>query len=89
MNIMIWLFAGAIAGWVSLSYMKLNEDRGMIVSIIIGMVGGLLGGNVLAPMLGAAMETPNDFNLFALGVALASAGGCLIAGNLLSTRYGV
>jgi uncharacterized membrane protein YeaQ/YmgE (transglycosylase-associated protein family) len=89
MNIMIWVLAGGVAGWVGYSYMRFNEDRGMIVSIIIGIVGGFFGGNVLAPMLGAVTDTPNSFSLFSLVVALAAAAGCLAIGNLLSRRYGV
>lgn len=89
MNIMIWVLAGGVAGWVGYAYMRFNEDRGMIVSIIIGAVGGFFGGNVLAPMLGAVTDTPNSFSLFSLVVALAAAAGCLAIGNLLSRRYGV
>ena len=61
----------------------------MLVSIIIGVVGGFFGGNVLAPMLGAVTDAQNSFNLFSLVVAMASAAGCLAVGNLLSSRYGV
>lgn len=89
MNIMIWVLAGAVAGWIGYTYMKFNEDRGMIVSVIIGAVGGFFGGNVLAPMLGAVTDTPNTFSLFSLAVALAAAAGCLAIGNLVSNRYGV
>lgn len=89
MNIMIWLLAGGVAGWAGYTYMRLNEDRGMIVSIIIGVVGGFFGGNVLAPMFGAVTDTPNSFSLISLVVALAAAAGCLAIGNLLSRRYGV
>lgn len=85
MNIMIWLLAGGVAGWIGYSYVKFNEDRGMMVSVILGMVGGFFGGKVIAPMLGAA----NDFSLFSVVVALASAAACLTIGNLVSTRYGV
>jgi uncharacterized membrane protein YeaQ/YmgE (transglycosylase-associated protein family) len=90
MNIMIWVLAGGVAGWAGYTYMRFNADRGLIVSIIIGAVGGFFGGNVLAPMLGAVTEdAPNSFSLFSLVVALAAAAGCLAIGNLLSRRYGV
>ena len=51
--------------------------------------GRIFGGNVLAPMLGAVTDTPNDFSVFSMMVALASAAACLAIGNLLSNRYGV
>lgn len=89
MNIAMWVLAGGVLGWVGYAHMKANEERGMIFSIIIGMLGGLFGGNVLAPMLGAVTDTPNIFSPFALLVAAASAAACLAIGNLLSKRYGV
>ena len=89
MNIAMWVLAGGILGWLGYAHLKANEERGMIFSIIIGAVGGFFGGNVLAPMLGAAKDTPNVFSLFALLVAAASAAACLAIGNLISKRYGV
>lgn len=89
MNTMIWLLAGSVAGWVGYSYLKFNEGRGMMVSIIIGMVGGFAGGKLLAPMLGAAVSASNEFSPFSMVVAIACAGACLVIGNLVSERYGV
>lgn len=89
MNIAMWVLAGGILGWMGYTVLKFNEERGMIVSVIIGVVGGFFGGNVIAPMLGAITNAPNDFSLFSMVVALASAAGCLAIGNLVSSRYGV
>ena len=88
MNVMTWILTGGIAGWVGYSYMKLNLDRGMALSVVIGMLGGFFGGNVVAPMLGAVLNATNDFSLFSMVVALASAAACLTLGNLISERYG-
>ena len=89
MNIAMWVLAGGVLGWLGYAHLRANEERGMIFSIIIGIVGGFFGGNVLAPMLGAVTETPNIFSPFALLVAAASAAACLAIGNLLAKRYGV
>jgi len=89
MNIAMWVLAGGILGWIGYAVLKANEERGMIISIIIGVVGGFFGGNILAPMLGAVTDTPNDFSLFSLVIALASAAACLAIGNLVSNRFGV
>ena len=89
MNLAMWVLAGGLLGWIGYAYIEANKDRGMIFSIVIGMVGGFFGGNVLAPILGAATETPNIFSPFALFVAAASAAACLAIGNLLAKRYGV
>ena len=53
---------------------------------MFGAVGGFLGGNVLAPMLGAVAETPNEFSVFSMVIAVASAAACLTVASLLHRR---
>jgi len=89
MNIAMWVLAGGILGWMSYAILRASAEGGMVISIMIGVVGGFFGGNVLAPMLGAVADAPNDFSLFSMVIALASAAGCLAIGNLLSNRYRV
>ena len=89
MNSVMWILAGGIVGWVGFTYLNFNEMRGMSVSTIIGMVGGLLGGQVFAPMFGAAAAVPGDFSVMALLVALAGAAACLAAANMVYDRFGV
>jgi uncharacterized membrane protein YeaQ/YmgE (transglycosylase-associated protein family) len=89
MNIAMWVLAGAALGWISFAYLRINAARGLVLSVIIGAIGGFFGGNVIAPMLGAVTDTPNVFNLFSMSIALASAAGCLAISNLLSRRFGV
>ncbi|HEX9685554.1 MAG TPA: hypothetical protein VGA25_06870 [Burkholderiales bacterium] len=89
MNIAMWVLAGGALGWIGFAYMRANEERGMTISVIIGMLGGFFGGTVLAPMLGAPTEIPNDFSMYSLVIAMASAAACLAIGNLASKRFGV
>lgn len=90
MNIAMWILAGGILGWLGFPFIiRANTKRGSVISMVIGAVGGVCGGTVLAPMLGAVTSTPNTFSLFSLGIALASAGGCLIIWELVSSRYSV
>jgi uncharacterized membrane protein YeaQ/YmgE (transglycosylase-associated protein family) len=89
MNIPIWIIAGAVVGWIGCSMLNVNEKWGLAVSIAIGAVGGFFGGKVLAPILGAVTDTPNEFSALSLIVAMGTAAGCLVAGKLLDQRYGV
>lgn len=89
MNIAMWVLAGGILGWIGYTHLGANKERGMMISIVIGVVGGYFGGNVLAPILGAATDAANAFSMFSLFVAVASAAACLAIGNLVSNRYGV
>ena len=89
MNIAMWMLAGGVAGWMGFAYLRFNAERGMLISVIIGAAGGFIGGNVLAPMFGAAAAVPGDFSPAALFIALAAAAGCLYVGNLVQDRFGV
>jgi uncharacterized membrane protein YeaQ/YmgE (transglycosylase-associated protein family) len=89
MNIATWILAGGIIGWIGFAYFKFNPRRGMIISVIIGISGAVLGGDLLAPLLSAAMASPGDFNPLSLFTAAASAAGCLIIGDMVHSRFGV
>jgi uncharacterized membrane protein YeaQ/YmgE (transglycosylase-associated protein family) len=89
MELVLWVAAGAAMGWLAITKMGLNEQRGMIVSIIIGAVGGVIGGKLVAPLFGAVATVPGDFSLAGFFVVLASAVACLMLGNLVHNRFGV
>lgn len=88
MELVLWLLAGAVLGWVAIAYFGLNQDRGTIVSIVIGASGGIIGGKLVAPMFVAA-TAPGEFSMAALIVVLASAAACLVGGNVVHNRFGV
>lgn len=89
MNIVMWILAGGILGWVGYSFLAFNEERGMMVSIIIGGVGGFLGGKMIAPMFTAVAAVPADFSAAALFFAAGVAAAFLAVGNLVYNRWGV
>jgi len=89
MNIVVWMLAGGMLGWVGFKFAGFNEERGMVVSIIIGAVGGFLGGNMIAPMFTAAETVPGAFSVSALFFAAAVAAAALAAGNLVYKRWGM
>jgi uncharacterized membrane protein YeaQ/YmgE (transglycosylase-associated protein family) len=89
MNIIIWVLAGAAIGWVGYAGMHVNSERGLLISIIIGVAGGFFGGNVLAPIFGDAQVDPSAFSLLAFLVAVASAVGCVTITDMIYERYGV
>ena len=86
MNIAIWILAGSILGWAGYAFLAANEARGALASIIIGAIGGMAGGKLLGPLLGAS---GNEFSLLSLAVAIVGATAFLAIGNLISVRYDV
>jgi uncharacterized membrane protein YeaQ/YmgE (transglycosylase-associated protein family) len=89
MNVILWILAGGILGWVAYSYLGFNRAQGVLVSMIIGAVGGLLGGNSIAPIFNAAPAVTGDFSASALFFAAGTAAALLAAGNLAYNRWGV
>ena len=74
MNIVMWMLAGAILGWIGFTYLRFNEGRGMMISVIIGAVGGLVGGNMIAPLFTATYGA-GSFQLLRPDLRSGSRGG--------------
>ena len=89
MELVLWVAAGAAIGWLAFTKMGLNEQRGMMVSIILGAIGGVIGGKLVAPMFGAVAAVPGEFSIAGLLVVMTSAVACLLLGNLVHSRFGV
>lgn len=88
MNIFVWMLAGAVLGWIGISFLSFNEQRGTVLSMIIGATGGFLGGKFIAPMFTAAAAVPGDFNSSALLFAVGVSAAFLAIGNLVYNRFG-
>ena len=89
MNIATWVLAGGVMGWMGFVYLRFNAKRGLAISIIIGIAGGLLGGGLLAPLFGASLVNPGDFNPLSLFIAAANALGFLIVTDMVYQRFGI
>ena len=73
MNFIIWLVVGGLIGWVASMIMKTDGQQGMILNVVVGIIGAMLGGWLLAPMFGTGTIKQNDFSLAGLGVLAAGA----------------
>lgn len=89
MNLTMWIAAGAILGWVGFAIVGFNEARGMIVSVIIGAVGGVIGGHLIAPMFSEVAAVPAQFSVSALVFAAAAAVTLLFVGNEVNNRWDI
>ena len=89
MNIIMWMVAGAALGWAGYAVLHFNESRGMLISMIIGVAGGVAGGKLVAPMFGVIDSIPEVFSMAALICALASAAVVLFVGDKVHARFGV
>jgi uncharacterized membrane protein YeaQ/YmgE (transglycosylase-associated protein family) len=58
MNIIIYLIAGAIVGYIASRIMNTNSQQGLILDIVVGVIGAFLAGYFISPLLG--IGTIND-----------------------------
>ncbi len=71
MNLIIWLIMGGVIGWLASIVMRSNE--GLLLNIVVGIVGALLGGWLISPLVGAATINQGDFSIAGLGVSFLGA----------------
>ena len=83
MNLIIWLIAGGIIGWVASLVMRTDAQQGMILNVVVGVVGALIGGWLLSPMVGAGTVNEGDLSLMGLLVSLGGAIILLFVVNLI------
>jgi uncharacterized membrane protein YeaQ/YmgE (transglycosylase-associated protein family) len=89
MNTFLWVMAGAALGWASYSFLGMSEGRGKMAAMVIGAIGGVLGGKLLAPMLTSPAAVPTDFSTSALVLAMLMATVVLFIGNVVYKRWDV
>ncbi|KRB73560.1 MULTISPECIES: GlsB/YeaQ/YmgE family stress response membrane protein [Oxalobacteraceae] len=83
MNFIIWIVVGGILGWLASLVMRTDASQGMFLNIIVGIVGALLGGWLLAPLFGTGTINQNDFSISSLLVSFLGAVILLAIVNLL------
>ncbi|MBI3175308.1 MAG: GlsB/YeaQ/YmgE family stress response membrane protein [Chloroflexi bacterium] len=58
MNLIIYLIAGAIVGYIASRIMRTNSQQGLLLDIVVGVIGAFLAGYFISPMVG--IGTIND-----------------------------
>ncbi len=58
MNLIIYLIAGAIVGYIASRIMKTSGQQGLLLDIVVGVAGAFLAGYFISPLLG--IGTIND-----------------------------
>ena len=74
MNIIIYLIAGAIVGYIASRIMRTNSQQGLILDIVVGVVGAFVAGWFLSPIFGVG--TIND--AVTLPTMLVTLGGAIL-----------
>ena len=70
MNFIIWVVIGGLIGWVASMIMRTDAQQGLLLNVVVGIIGALLGGWLLAPLFGTGTINQNDFSLGFVVIAL-------------------
>jgi uncharacterized membrane protein YeaQ/YmgE (transglycosylase-associated protein family) len=73
MGIILMLVVGGIIGWLASIVMRTNAQQGIILNVVVGIVGALVGGFLLTPLLGGAPITSGAFDVRSLLVSFLGA----------------
>jgi uncharacterized membrane protein YeaQ/YmgE (transglycosylase-associated protein family) len=70
MNFILWLVIGGILGWIASIIMHTNAQQGIFLNIVVGIIGAMVAGLLLTPLLGIGTINQNNLSLPALLVSL-------------------
>jgi uncharacterized membrane protein YeaQ/YmgE (transglycosylase-associated protein family) len=73
MNFILWLIVGGLIGWIASKIMNTDAQQGIGLNIIVGIVGALLAGWLITPLIGGATINQSDFSLSGLVISLLGA----------------
>lgn len=73
MNFIIWLIVGGLIGWVASIVMKTDGQQGIILNVVVGIVGALLGGWLISPLVGVSTINQDNFSIAGLAVSFVGA----------------
>lgn len=83
MSIVIWLAVGGIIGWIASIIMKRDAQQGILLNIVVGIVGAMIGGWLVGPLLGAG-SINDGFSVMSFVVSLIGAVILLLIVNLFT-----
>jgi uncharacterized membrane protein YeaQ/YmgE (transglycosylase-associated protein family) len=86
MGFILWLIIGGVVGWLASLVMKRDASQGIILNIVVGIVGALLGGWLISPLIGAPSINSGEISMASLLVSFLGAVILLAIVNLFTRR---
>lgn len=70
MGLLAWIIFGGLAGWIGSLIMNTDNQQGVLLNIVVGVIGASLGGFLLSLM---GIGGVSGFNLYSFFVAVLGA----------------
>ncbi|MCT2400190.1 GlsB/YeaQ/YmgE family stress response membrane protein [Novosphingobium mangrovi (ex Huang et al. 2023)] len=66
MTLLFILLVGGIIGWLASIVMRTDAQQGIFLNVVVGVVGSVIAGILITPLIGGAPITSGSFNLMSL-----------------------
>jgi uncharacterized membrane protein YeaQ/YmgE (transglycosylase-associated protein family) len=66
MTLILVLVVGGIIGWLASIVMRTDAQQGVLLNIVVGIVGALIAGVLITPLIGGAPITSGSFDIMSL-----------------------
>ena len=73
MGLIVLLVVGGLIGWVASMIMRTDGQQGIFLNVVVGIVGALLAGFILTPLIGGAPITSGVISVPSILVSLLGA----------------
>ncbi len=83
MGLIILILVGGIIGWLASMVMRTDAQQGVLLNVVVGIVGALLAGFILNPLIGGGNIMNGDLSAQSLIVSFLGAVVLLAIVNLV------
>ena len=66
MTLLLILLVGGIIGWLASILMRTDAQQGIFLNIVVGVVGAVIAGFIITPLIGGAPITSGSFDILSL-----------------------
>lgn len=73
MGFIVLLVVGGLIGWVASMIMRTDGQQGIFLNIVVGIVGAMLAGFLITPLIGGAPITSGVISVQSVVVSLLGA----------------
>ena len=84
MGIILWLVIGGVVGWLASIVMRRDGSQGIFLNIVVGIIGAMLGGWLIGPLVGAPSINSGELSIGSLLVSFLGAVILLAIVNLFT-----
>lgn len=83
MGFISWIVIGGLIGWIASKIMNTDAQQGIVLNVVVGIIGAVIGGWLITPLIGVGTINQDAFSVPAMLVSLLGAAILLAIVNLV------